>query len=120
MVIWSPIYSCDYAAITQPLVLIKQSIEARLAQCLAHLPHLNLRLHAILAEDGAHVLSGRDDRFHFARGEVETLAADLVLKMDLTIGSKDTLEHGCLLARNCRPQDNRRADPAQHITLGNT
>lgn len=52
MVIWSPIYSCDYAAITQPLVLIKQPIEARLAQCLAHLPHLNLRLHAILADDG--------------------------------------------------------------------
>lgn len=120
MVIWSPIYSCDYAAITQSLVLIKQPIEARLAQCLAHLPHLDLRLHAILAEDGAHVPSGRDDRFHFARSEVETLAADLVLKMDLTIGSKDTLEHGCLLARNCRPQDNRRADPAQHITLGNT
>lgn len=69
-------------------MLIKQPIEARLAQCLAHLSHLNLRLHAILAEDGAHVLSGRDDRFHFARGEVETLAADLVLKMDLTIGSK--------------------------------
>lgn len=120
MVIWSPIYSCDYAAITQSLVLIKQPIEARLAQCLAHLPHLDLRLHAILAEDGAHVPSGRNDRFHFARSEVETLAADLVLKMDLTIGSKDTLEHGCLLARNCRPQDNRRADPAQHITLGNT
>ena len=120
MVIWSPIYSCDYAAIIQSLVLIKQPIEARLAQCLAHLPHLDLRLHAILAEDGAHVPSGRDDRFHFARSEVETLAADLVLKMDLTIGSKDTLEHGCLLARNCRPQDNRRADPAQHITLGNT
>ena len=120
MVIWSPIYSCDYAAITQSLVLIKQPIEARLAQCLAHLPHLDLRLHAILAEDGAHVPSGRDDRFHFARSEVETSAADLVLKMDLTIGSKDTLEHGCLLARNCRPQDNRRADPAQHITFGNT
>ncbi len=119
MVIWSPIYSCDYAAITQSLVLIKQPIEARLAQCLAHLPHLDLRLHAILAEDGAHVPNGRDDRFHFARSEVETLAADLVLKMDLAIGSKDTLEHGCLLARNCRPQDNRRADPAQHITLGN-
>lgn len=120
MVIWSPIYSCDYAAITQSLVLIKQPIEARLAQCLAHLPHLDLRLHAILAEDGAHVPSGRDDRFHFARSEVETLAADLVLKMDVTIGSKDTLEHGCLLARNCRPQDNRQADPAQHITLSNT
>ena len=60
MVIWSPIYSCDYAAITQPLVLIKQPIEARLAQCLAHLPHLNLRLHAILADDGTHVLSGRN------------------------------------------------------------
>ena len=71
MVIWSPIYSCDYDAITQPLVLIKQPIEARLAQCLAHLPHLDLRLHAILAEDGAHVLSGWDDRFRFARGEVE-------------------------------------------------
>lgn len=120
MVIWSPIYSCDYAAITQLLVLIKQPIEAKLAQCLAHLPHLDLRLHAILAEDGARVPSGRDDRFHFARSEVETSAADLVLKMNLTIGSKDTLEHVCLLARNCRSQDNRRADPAQHITLGNT
>ena len=51
---------------------------------------------------------------------VETLTADLALKMDLTIGSKDTLEHGCLLARGCRPQDNRWADPAEHITLGNT
>ena len=67
MVIWSPIYSCDYAAITQPLVLIKQSIEARLAQCLAHLPHLNLRLHAILADDGAHILSDRDDRLRLTR-----------------------------------------------------
>lgn len=71
---------------------------------MAHLPHLNIRLHTILAEDGAHVLSGRDDRFHFARGEVETLVADLVLKMDLIIESKDTLEYGCLLARNCRPK----------------
>ena len=120
MVIWSPIYNCDYAAITQPLVLIKQPSKARLAQCLAHLPHLNLRLHAILTDDGTHVLSGRDVRFHLTRGKVETLAADLVLKMDLAIGSKDTLEHGCLLARGCRPQDNRRADPAQHITLSNT
>ena len=62
MVIWSPIYSCDYDAIAQPLVLIKQPIEARLAQCLAHLPHLNLRLHAILADDGGHVLSGQQPR----------------------------------------------------------
>lgn len=104
MVIWSPIYSCDYAETTQPLALIKQPTKSWFAQCLAHLPHPNLRLHAILAEDGARVLSGRDDRFHFARGEVETLVADLVLKMDLIIGSKDTLEHGCLLARNCRPK----------------
>lgn len=118
MVIWSPIYNCDYAAITQPLVLIKQPIEARLAQCLAHLPHLNLRLHAILAEDGAHVLSGRDDRLHLTRRKVEALAAGLVLKMNLTIGSKDTLGHVCLI-KKLPPQNNRRADPAQHITLSN-
>lgn len=62
MVIWSPIYNCDYAAITHPLVLIKQPIGARLAQCLAHLPHLNLRLHSILAEDGGYVLSGQQPR----------------------------------------------------------
>lgn len=118
MVIWSPIYNCDYAAITQPLVLIKQPIEARLAQCLAHLPHLNLRLHAILAEDGAHVLSGRDDRLHLTRRKVEALAAGLVLKMNLTIGSKDTLGHVRLI-KKLPPQNNRRADPAQHITLSN-
>lgn len=99
MVIWSPIYNCDYAAITQPLVLIKQPIEARLAQCLAHLPHLNLRLHAILAEDGAHVLSGRDDRLHLTCRKVEALAAGLVLKMNLTIGSKDTLGHVRLIKK---------------------
>ena len=118
MVIWSPIYNCDYAAITQPLVLIKQPIEARLAQCLAHLPHLNLRLHAILAEDGAHVLSGRDDRLHLTRRKVEALAAGLVLKMNLTIGSKDTLGHVRLI-KKLPPQNNRRADPAQYITLSN-
>ena len=67
MVIWSHIYICDYAATTQPLALIKQPTKSRFAQCLAHLPHLNLRLHAILAEDGAHILSGQNDRLHLTR-----------------------------------------------------
>lgn len=67
MVIWSHIYSCDYAATTQLLAFIKQPIKSWFAQCLAHLSHLNLRLHAILAEDGAHILSDQDDRLHLTR-----------------------------------------------------
>lgn len=66
MVIWSHIYSCGYTATTQPLALIKQPTKSWFAQ-LAHLPHLNLRLHAILAEDGAHILSDRDDRLRLTR-----------------------------------------------------